>query len=253
MRAVYALAIAGLLSAVLAAAPGRAEQGNKSTLSPTAKPITMKAMPLSVKFQVMSVTQLKAAKVGKNVIQTASGTGPIARVTRPITQGQLSALAAVAYSSGNGVILNAVNLLDKITGSTLQLQGVQWDDATRKRIAGGDPTVSQWVPNSDTPYWQGYEGINAVFKNVPSGKHTYVLTLGTTADPKVVAVTTFDPAFFFPPDKLTVNPATSEIRAFFVGEFYGQMQVAVAFWYCQQGINQYLETHFHHLQLAVLD
>jgi hypothetical protein len=253
MRGFCILIFAGLLSAALAAAPGWAAQGRVLTLNPTAKPITMKAMPLTAKFQVMSVSQLKAAKVMGNVAQTTGGLAPGIRIVKPISQTAISALASLAYSSGNGVALNAVNLLDKTTGSTLQLQGVQWDDATRQRIVGGDPTVSQWVPNSDTPYWSGYVGAQATFKNLPSGKHTYVLTLGTTADPRFVAITVSYPVFFFPTDKLTVNPATSEIRCFFVGEYKDEMSVNVAFWYSQQGINEYLETHFHHLQLAVLD
>jgi hypothetical protein len=213
--------------------------------------VTIKPTALNAPaFNIMTVAQLKADTTVKKLEVGIRAAAPIS--------GALKAVKVVAmdpslnYSLGKGVVLDAAHMWDEKTYSWLRLHGVQLDEGLRKNIVAGNNTfVRQWIPPKTAT---GYQGIVAGFYHLPAGKHTYILTIGTTANPKYMGVTIQgNPPVFLPPAYLQQGPGFWEVRTGFVGDFGSSLELNVAFWYNQSGSTGYIETMFNHLQLAVVD
>jgi hypothetical protein len=110
-----------------------------------------------------------------------------------------------------------------------------------------DITLTQEVPNRP-----GWSALNANFRKVPAGQHTYLLTLGHTADPKYVSFRVNGQDFAA--DKLTYNAATSEVRLLFTYDATANgdtISTYVNFSYPESAPIDFYT--FHHVQMAMVE
>ena len=109
--------------------------------------------------------------------------------------------------------------------ATLLAQNVEWDQNIISSLMADqpDPLLSQVRLTQSQPSFLAM----ALFKDLPSATHTYLMTLGTTADPKGLKVELLRGSYVMPeytsgvsnlvrelgPDKLSATPGTNEVRS----------------------------------------
>jgi len=242
---------AGSCTAVLAA-PGTAGAGSVSASAGQPRITTVVPQPAASAFRVLSVAELRratkkmtAASVRTRAVRAeqapAPSTAARAGLVRPETP--------QPYASGSGIVLDARRPLDAATGSSLVVSGVLYSSTVVYDLVYGheDLTLSQEVPNR--PWW---DALTASFRKLPAGQHTYLLTLGHTADPKYVTIRINGEDFTG--DQLAHNPASSEIRLLvtYDAAASGDLMNAMVYLSYPESAPWGFQT-FHHIQLAVLD
>lgn len=206
--------------------------------------------PEPAKFRVMTVQQLKSARrqAARLRITGPGETTPSALAIAGVAMQRVEpGSGCPAYGSGEGVVLRPVQPWHEASGSTLVLRGVFWNERVRRQVASGDIDASfaLAVKSEMTLGATGY------FQSLPSALHTYMLTIGTSAEPNRIRLRIGN--YFSQPTALVANPETSEIRALFTYEAGRyDSRLAVYLHYLPGGESED-HVYFHHLQLAQLD
>ncbi len=230
--------------------------GVSTTVTPGSRlgRVALNPQPEPPIFKIMAVAELRSLKTSHLAVKIGAPPQPVPDPA-PITA--LAGLVRTGshlapqptYASGNGVVLDAVHPYDEPSNSSLLVLGVMYNSELRYQVQYDHPDT---VLNQEIPLANLWNGVSATFRKLPSGEHTYVLTLGHTADPKRVSIEINGQ--HFGPDKLIANPSTSEIRALFTcdaGASGGNLPVFVRFSYADAQVSAFEE--FHHLQLAQVD
>jgi hypothetical protein len=157
-----------------------------------------------------------------------------------------------AYSTGNGVILDALNIQDSVTKSSLYLSGISYGPFESEQIK-----THTSIPFSIFVGSYPNGEITAEFKDLSTTSHLYLLTLGTSAGVNNTIITVYGsrtgPGITFDTDKLVTTPGSSEIRLLFTfNSVYDNqfgLTVKVDFTYPENN----KEVFFNFMQLARLD
>jgi hypothetical protein len=244
------LVVSGL--SIPAASAGAASV--RATAESARSRVALNPQPEPPIFRVMSVAELRSLKASHLASQVVAPPQPIpdpAPINRLVGMLKIGSQPTPppTYAGGNGVVLDAVHPYDNPSNSSLLVLGVMYNSELRYHIQYDHPDT---VLYQEIPLTNSWNGVSATFRKLPSGEHTYVLTLGHTADPNRVSITINGQQFG--PDKLIANPATSEIRALFTCDASasgGNIPVFVRFSFADAQVSAFEE--FHHLQLAQLD
>jgi len=234
------------------AAPTAARAGVVSAPGEQVKIITPVSQAAAPLFRVLSVSELRGATrktVAASVLTRAVQADQAPVPSLAARSAFVGVSTAQPYASGNGVVLDARRPLDGTTGSSLAVCGVLFGSSMVYDLVYGheDMTLSQSVPNS--PWWNA---LTASFRKLPAGQHTYLLTLGHTADPGYMTIRINGQDFAG--DKLTLNPASPEIRLLVTYDATASGDVLNAMVYLSypESAPWGFQT-FHHIQLALLD
>ncbi len=167
------------------------------------------------------------------------------------------------YTIGDGVVLDVLSPFDPVTGSIIQLSNVIWTKEIVSDIKSNiAPTLELSINHSEseTP-------IRAVFKDISTTPHTYLLTIGMHTlhgvsvlkdQTKITIRNETISAQVFENSALIYNEATSEIRILFIGYGYyspvdlissGSFPLIVE---VKFDLGFY-SLDFHHIQLVQLD
>jgi len=203
--------------------------------------------PEPSKFRVLSIQQLKTTKQAVPRLRI-TGPGekaiPLAGVTM---RAVLPGAGCPDYASGSGVVLRPLQPWQEPSGSTLTLRGVFWNEGVRRRVTSGEEDASFALEVGP----QLTLGATAYFQDLPSGLHTYLLSIGTSAPRDRVRLRIGE--YFSQPGRLVANPETSAVRALFTydaGRHENRLAVYVQHFPVASGSDY---VHFHHIQLAQLD
>ncbi|UCH34355.1 MAG: hypothetical protein JSV65_17795 [Armatimonadota bacterium] len=199
------------------------------------------------KFRVMSVQQLKSAQSGLARVAVRGPGRAIGEIAGMAMERVESGTASPAYASGSGVVLRPLRPYDEESGSTLILRGVAWNERVRRQVMAGDTDVSFSLALASP--W--LTGTNAYFQRLPSGPHTYILTIGTTAAVDRMRVRVGDR--FLLPSQLVAGPAASGVRALFTYEPSGPDNYLLVIVQYLPGEGTESHVDFHHIQLVQLD
>jgi hypothetical protein len=144
----------------------------------------------------------------------------------------------------------------------LLVQNVEWDQNTFADLSSDNPDyVLYQFRSAQQSQWSWLA--TALFKDLPSAQHTYLLILGTTAEVSGLKVELLRGSFVVPehttsvtdivqefgPDKLLANPGFNEVRVLFTYAA-GTSPLSVR---CHWGPPADIRAQFHHLQLVQLD
>ncbi len=172
-----AVALVGVMASAGVAAPvGRSLARTQPSLTP------VKAQGPTRLAPAPTVETLRASLLSRRA--------PAAKVTVPpgsfISQKAAArAMASKSYSQGSGVVLDVAHLEDQWTGSSMSLFGVMLTPYLASGIAKGERNLqvfaSRRVEDGKTlaDGRRGQVFADAVFENLPTGVHTYVITLGS--------------------------------------------------------------------------
>jgi len=249
------LVLSCLASGTGAAAPvAPAAARVKPAAAPRAQPpITATSpQPAPRAYRVLSVAELRPARAGLAATKVNSSAARRETVTVPSTLRAAGARVVTTpqpYATGKGVVLDAKHPLDGNTNSGMVVCGVLYNSSLKYELeySQEDVTLTQEVPSGHR-----INALTASFRKLPAGSHTYLLTLGHSADPKYVTIKVNDQEFA--PDKLTYNAATSEMRLLFTYDpaANGDALNAMVYLTYPESAPWDFQT-FHHVQLAVLD
>lgn len=218
-------------------------------------------------FRVQSVAQLK---VDKAILAAMGAQYPGGRVA-PLPMARIPELAAAstgpqvagnpAYRTGNGVLLDIMNPMRSDPQAAVLVQNVEWDQNIISSLMADkpDPVLTQLRLAQPQPSFL----VTAQYKDLPSAKHTYLMTLGTTADREELKVQLLRGSYAVPeytpgvsnivqelgPDKLSSSSGVNEVRALF--NYAAGTEPLSVRWYWTSSGNARCE--FHHLQLVQLD
>ncbi len=212
-------------------------------------------------FRVQSVAQLKADKVIVAAMKGQVAPLRMIRIPTLTTASDNSVPGNPAYSTGNGVLLDVMHPTKSNPQAVVLVQNVEWDQNIISSLMADnpDPILSQLRPfQSEASFL-----VTAQFKDLPSAKHTYLLTLGTTAEVKGMKVELLRGQYAMPeytpgvsnivqelgPASLTAKPDTNEVRALFTYAA-GTEPLSVRWYWGPAGSAR---CTFHHLQLVQLD
>jgi hypothetical protein len=220
------------------------------------------------KFAVQPINNLRLLKPGLKLAPIQKFNASIG--ARAVSPEMLGAMAKAmgnpaAYSTGNGVVLDALRPMNPDTGSTLEVRRVQYTDSLARGIAAGDPNTTIPVQVIADRRPASYEAQWAVarFYNLPSGMHTYLLSIGTNAPTADMELSMWMwpvgnknmPTFESHPtgNQLNYNTASHELRVLFTFDAGSDPDryFTFAIWYLAE--NQTLEAYLHHVQLVTLD
>jgi len=170
---------------------------------------------------------------------------------KSITQVPRVALVGNPYATGSGVVLNVLNSIDKATDSKVTVYNVLWSTNLINALAAKDPQAKLAVHTTG-------EGINhfadAYFGRIAPGFHTYLLTLGTTADTGIIGMSVGGQ--MIDNSQLVANPTTNEMRFCFTYDNTGVTSnyLYVTIWLdYARPLGYHTYEYFHHLQLVQLD
>ena len=127
------------------------------------------------------------------------------------------------------------------------MRGVSWDERVRRQVMAGATDVSLAL----MPHEPWLIGATAYFQNLPSAGHTYMLTLGASADINRVRVRVGND--FLERSQLVASPEGSEIRALFTYEAGGHGKRLMVLLQYLTGGERESPICFHHIQLAQPD
>jgi hypothetical protein len=211
------------------------------------------------KFQIRSVAQLK------NEILTISNAPVLFGSKRIVISpypSQPQNPGNPGYRTGNGVVLNVNHPMNSNPDCGLLVQNVEWDQNTWADLSSDNPDylLSQFR-SAQQPGWSYLA--TALFKDLPSAQHTYLLTIGTTAKVSGLKLELLRGSFVMPeytpsvsdvvqeigPEKLLANPGFNEVRALFTYAA-GAEPLSVRWYWGPAGSTR---AQFHHLQLVQLD
>jgi len=255
MRAISAVVLLSVTACFLSAASvmergaWAAETISSPVLGKTSARM-IKPQPEPPKFRLMTVQQLKLARrqAARLRITGPGETTPSALAMAGVTMQRAEPGAGCpAYTSGEGVVVRPVQPWHEPSGSTLILRGVFWNERVRRQVASGEMDASfALAVRSEMTL-----GATAYFQSLPSALHTYMLTIGTSAEVNRIRLRIGN--YFSQPTALVANPETSEIRALFTYEAgrYDN-RLAVYLHYFPSGESED-HVYFHHFQLAQLD
>jgi len=176
----------------------------------------------------------KAAQIGNKLEQLAANPG------NP------------AYTTGNGVVLDPLNIQDSASKSCLYLSGIAYGpfeyEQIKTRTSIPFTIFVGSYPNGE---------ITAEFKDLPTSPHMYLLTLGSTADVTNTKITIYgsrsDPGTTFDLEKLVTITESSEIRLLFTFNSIldNQFSLTVKVDFTYPEVNK--EIFFNYLQIKQLD
>ena len=218
-------------------------------------------------FRVQSVAQLKADRAIMAAIGAPSSGGKVT----PLPLIRIPALASAssgpqiagnpAYRTGNGVLLDIMHPTRSDPQAVLLVQNVEWNQNIISSLMADnpDPVLSQLRLAQPQPSFLA----TAQFKDLPSAKHTYLLTIGTTAELEGLKVELLRGSYAVPeytpgvsnivqelgPDKLSATPGANEVRVLF--SYAAGAEPLSVRWYW--GPTGSARCEFHHLQFVQLD
>jgi hypothetical protein len=178
--------------------------------------------------------------------------------------GSTAAAGADPYGTGTGVVLDVCHPYSAISDSTLTVRNAMWDMSTSRAVAANDPQAAlicyeTWGDGNTSNICE------ATFLHLPSGSHTYVLSIGTSASAQALSVraggyySTY-PLPMMEAPQLVDNRANGEVRALItlnIPETAAAetrwMSVVVWAKKLPNSTASYVNVFFHHVQLARLD
>jgi hypothetical protein len=205
----------------------------------------------------MTVAQLRLTKPKRtpSVVTPASGVRARAELAGP-------ALAALSYRKGQGVVLDAAHPLHAATQSDLLLPFVRYNARAWQSITAGGPSSGVdetilFTPDRERS-WPGwpptYFAGAATFRALPSGPHTYLLSLSVSVPLKDLYLCMYEGGLYH--DQLVWSEQTQEARLLLQidGDTTPVVDVLL---YIPRIPDQYSETQrtvtFYHAQLAQID
>lgn len=199
-------------------------------------------------FPVMTIQQLRGAQAGLARVQVRRPVaGDLPRIPSSVQAAEPN-LGNPAYSQGSGVVLNVMHPYDTATESGLIVRGVAWNERVRREVLAADPSTSFVIGVHKSRQLIA----NAYLNQLPSAAHTYMLTIGTSANVSRIHVRVG--GSLLSPSQLVASPATSEIRALLTyeaGSRDNQLMVLVQASPSDPVNGEII--YFHHVQLAQLD
>jgi len=172
-RVLIVLGVVGVMvSAAAAAQMTRAAPAGAPALVPEVKGPARVAPPATV-------GQLR----GRQITKTPVTVKATAASTAISVAGR--AINSKSYSEGSGVVLDAAHMKHAQTQSTVFLYSVYLTPTTAEGIAKGESNISVTQSQSREAGkkivggYKAYTFGSVAFKNLPTGVHTYVLTLGS--------------------------------------------------------------------------
>lgn len=211
------------------------------------KQVALKYVIAPVAALKASARQARPARVTSTTAKApSSNTGGLMRV-----QPSLQAVRGHPYREGNGVVLDVVHPRNTSVTAGMTLHQAVLDFRVSEGIAANNPQTSVLLrmpaPGATGPM------LSASFAYMDPGTHTYMLTIGTSADKQCLAVKVGNQKLA--PDALIANAETHEVRVLFT---YTTPDTPMHF----LTVNVMFEmpqsptvgiATFHHLQLAQLD
>jgi hypothetical protein len=199
-------------------------------------------------FPVMSVRQLRGQQAGLARVQVRSpGTLVLPRIAAAQVQRVEPGAGSPAYSEGSGVVLDVLHPHHEATGSALIVRGVFWNERVRQQVLAGSSDTSFSIEIRE----ERQVVANVYFQRLPSAMHTYMLTIGTSAEAARMHVRVG--GNFLSPSQLVASPSTSEVRALFsyeAGSHGNELMVLIQ---VSPVASSDDHVYFHHVQLAQLD
>jgi hypothetical protein len=217
--------------------------------APARSPLGLTRIATRPKFRIQSVAQLKMEKFNLT----------------PVAAGALAGLGPQiagnpAYKTNNGVLLSVSQPISSNPNAVLLVQNVEWGQNIYAQFVSdnSDPILVQYRPAQEQCYLA-----TALFRDLPSAQHTYLLTIGTTADVTGLKVELLRGAYVMPEytpsftnvvqtiesDKLIANAGLNEVRALFTYAA-GSEPLSVRWYWGPSGSTR---INFHHMQLVQLD
>ena len=177
--------------------------------------VSLGPQPEPPDFPVTTISQLRGLQTGLVRVQVRRpAAGDLPRLPRSV-QAVEPNLGNPAYSEGSGVVLDVMHPYHEASGSTLVVRGVAWNERVRREVLAADPNTSFVIGVHTARQLIA----NAYFSQLPSAAHTYMLTIGTSANTSQTRVRIG--GSFLSPSELVASPATSEVRALFTYEAGG--------------------------------
>lgn len=175
-----------------------------------------------------------------------------------------------AYTNGNGVVLDALNAHDAQTGSVLFLAGVEYNSVLFDQIKNNQSaTIKQKIYGSD------YYVLAAVFENMPTSPHLFLLTIGSSYNLDKTFVYVSDGYCNFtevPKDRIVPAPESSEFQILISGNAVYDPEVGtdyqLIYWFGNTFKTRFpfivvvaydicgscsYESYFHHIQLVQIN
>lgn len=189
---------------------------------------------------------------------------PIKKVLNPLVTAPMPNAGNDAYKNGSGVVLSPLNATHSPTMSLLTIYNLTYSWAIASYIRNNIPFSVYQIVNAP----QGVSIANKLFtflyaryKDLPTGVHTYLLTLGTSvsADQTKIAIYNSDRSSYaeFEGSDFVYNPGANEIRLLFsFGDIIrgsdGSYQLDIIVSHkSKSSTNVY--AYFNHLQLVQID
>jgi hypothetical protein len=263
-KIVGGLVVLGMALGFFAAAGMARAEGGSTT--PAAAPIYR--IGPTLRFTVQPINKLRLLKTGLKLTPNQKFSSNLG--ARAISPEMLGAMATAmgnpaAYSTGSGVVLDALHPMNPDTGSTLEVRRVQFTDSLARGLAAHDPNTTIPVQVIADRRPSSYEAQWAVarFYNMPAGMHTYLLSISTDAPTNAMELSMWlwpqgkngMPTFESHPtgNQLNYNSATHELRVLFTVDAGNNSDryFTFAIWYL--GEQQTLNAYLHHVQLVTLD
>ena len=155
-------------------------------------------------FPVMTIQQLRGLQTGLARVQVRRpAAGDLPRLPSSVQAAEPN-LGNPAYAQGSGVVLDVMHPYHEASESTLVVRGVAWNERVRREVLAADPNTSFVVGVHTARQLIA----NAYFSQLPSAAHTYMLTIGTSANASQIRVRIG--GSFLSPSELVASPATSE-------------------------------------------
>jgi hypothetical protein len=232
---------------------------SRARLSPavTEPEMTTRGVRAATAPAPMTVTQLRLSKPSRAPSLVSPRAGVQARAKLAA-----SAAAALSYRKGQGVVLDAAHPLHEATKSDLLLPFLRYNSGAWQSITAGGPSSGVDETILFTPdrerLWDGwpptYFAGAVTFRGLPSGPHTYLLSLSVNVPLKDLYVYSFEGGQYH--DQLIWSEQTQEARLLLQidGDTTPVFEVLL---YIPRIPDQYSETQrtvtFYHAQLAQVD
>jgi hypothetical protein len=210
-------------------------------------------------FSISTADTIRTSIQGIRPVRITAGSTTVTMEPAPLTvlgtraPSSMTVIGTVApnpYKTSQGVVVSILNPLHQITQSALDgvLHG-SYGAFFRAGIDANDPQTNmscEWLPGEiKSLAWVGFKGL-------PSGRHTYCLSIGITLPQKnlqILKQENMTESLILDGSQLVSNPATSEIRGLFT---YDQSALTVELVIKPEGTYNYFY-RLHHVQLTCLD
>ncbi len=205
-------------------------------------------------FSISTVNDLRTVMRGIRPVRSTAGAKPTLApapfapvVGKMPTTATITGTVANPYASAQGVVLSILNPAYG-ENSQLYVSGVSWGPMLKKSLQANDPNASvACFLHFDLPEARLAE---VHFDGLPSGLHTYALSIGTDAPKEnFVVYRGSDGQTLLTGPQLGFDPKTNEVRGAVITD---QKYIIFVINVTKPAKPPYVY-HFHHVQLACLD